>query len=87
VATARKSDAEIAQARQKIYAVQRMPLIKQEMQSLSAEHKDLQSSLKTADKNADDGKKKQLRRRQVYVVERLAVLKKEIASLRPAPKK
>jgi hypothetical protein len=83
VATARKSETEIAQARQKIYAVQRMPLIKEEMQSLSTEHKDLRSAVKTV----DEAKKKNIRRRQVYVIERLAALKKEMASLRPSPKK
>ena len=82
MATARKSDAEIAQARHRIYASQRVPLIKEETRSLSAEHKDLQSSIKTA----DDAKKKGIRRRQVYVVERLAALKKEMASLLPARK-
>ena len=87
MATARKSEAEIAQTRHKIYAVQRMPLIKQEMQSLSTENKDLQSALKTADKVADEAKKKHLRRRQVYVVERLNALKNEILTLRPTPKK
>ncbi len=83
MATARKSDAEIALTRQKIYVVQRVPLIKQEMESLRTEHKDLQSTVQTA----DETKKKNLRRRQIYVVERLAALKKEFASLRPSPKK